>query len=120
MFTRDFLSRLRRRALRRGVWVRVLDGVERGILSLTCRLVDRVESEVLGVVLVGIVDKLREAMKSEFVRLMEIFGLDRVREIVRLALKWGNESSVDWARDLGFVRYLTILKVNDFNGWGIH
>jgi len=106
--------------LRRGVWVRVLDGVERGILSLTCRLVDRVESEVLGVVLVKIVDKLRDAMKSEFVRLMETYGLNRVRDVVRLTLKWGNESSIGWARDLGFVRYLTAMRVNGDNEWGIH
>jgi len=100
--------------------VRVLDGVERGILSLTCRLVDRVESEVLGVVLVGIVDKLREAMKSEFVRLMETYGLERAREVVKMTLKWGYKSSVDWAREIGFVRYLTNLKVNGDNEWGIH
>jgi len=113
MFTRDFLSGLRRRALRRGVWVRVLDGVERGILSLTCRLVDRVESEVLGVVLVKIVDKLREAMKSEFVRLMEMHGAIKARNIAQQAMDWGYKRAESWVHDLNFIRYLTNITLND-------
>ena len=38
------LRKLRSRAKRRGVWYRVLDRVERGIISLTVDIVDRVKS----------------------------------------------------------------------------
>ena len=38
------LRGLRLRAVRRGVWYRVLDRVERGIISLTVDIVDRVKS----------------------------------------------------------------------------
>ena len=37
------LRELRLRAVRRGVWYRVLDRVERGIISLTVDIVDRVK-----------------------------------------------------------------------------
>jgi len=112
MFTREFLSRLRGRALRKGLWYRALDHVERGIFCLTCRLVDRVESEVLGVVLVGIVDKLRKVLKSEFVRLMEIYGARKARIIVKQAMNWGNKRAFDWVHDLDFIRYLTNITIN--------
>jgi len=48
MFTAEFLSDMRKRALRKGVWYRTLDRVERGIVSLIVRIVDRVERKLLG------------------------------------------------------------------------
>ena len=63
-----------------------MDRVERGILSLTSRIVDRVESRVLGVRLVKILAKLRDAMKSDFVRLVEGYG-------VRMAKKYSVQAS---------------------------
>ena len=44
MYTSSFLTEVRRKALRRGVWYGALDRVERGILSLAAQVVDRVES----------------------------------------------------------------------------
>jgi len=119
MFTRAFLSDFRQRALRRGVWFRALDRVERGILSLTVRVVDRVESEVLGVVLVKILSKLRDSFKSEFARNMEEYGLRRAHDIVVSAIRWGDDAAKEWVADLGFVRYLTILQMNRPSGWGL-
>jgi len=58
MFTSSFLSDMRRKALRKGVWYKALDALERGILSLTSRVIERVESAVLGVELVKIISKL--------------------------------------------------------------
>ena len=112
MFTDEFISRLRRRALRRRIWYKALDRVERGILVLVSRVVDRVESEVLGVVLVEIVRKLRDAMKCEFVTLMETYGVKRVRDLVEYTLAWGNTSTICWANDQGYVRHVTNLKLN--------
>ena len=119
MFTRSFLVEVRRKALRRGVWFRALDRVERGILSLAARVVDRVESAVLGVELVKILRKLRDALKSGFVRRMEEYGLRRARMVARRAVEWGYAAARVWASDLGFVRYLTLIDVNKPSGWGI-
>ena len=47
---------MRVKALRRGVLFGALDGLERGILCLSARVVDRVRSGVLGAQLVMIVE----------------------------------------------------------------
>ena len=105
--------------MRRGVWYRALDRVERGILSLTARVVDRVESAVLGVELVKILRKLRDALRSGFVRRMEEFGFRRAREVTAQAVEWGYGAARRWTSDLAFVRYLTVIDVNKPSGFGV-
>ena len=119
MFTGPFLSEMRRRAIRKGVWFKALDNVERGILSLTARLVDKVESAVLGVELVKILNKLRDALKSGFVKQMEAFGFKRARELAKLALQWGHGAAQVWASDLSYVRYLTLIDMNQPTGFNV-
>ena len=118
MFTRDFLTGVRRKALRRKVWYSALDRVERGILSLASQIVDRVESKVLGVMLVKIMAKLRDAMKSEFVRLVEGYGVEAAKKLSVQASEWGNIFAYAWSYDLGFARYLALLNFNRPSGWG--
>ena len=118
MFSRDFLLGLRRRAIRRRAWFS-LDSLDRGIFDLVTRVVDRVKSSVLGAVLVKIVKKMRDAMRSEFARRMEEYGLMKAREVSRQALRFGYEAADVWALDRGFVRYLTLVDVNSPPGWGV-
>lgn len=108
--TRSFLLRVRGRAFRRGVWYSALDGLERGILSLAARVVDRVESAVLGVELVKILAKLRRAMESEVVKLTRGYGTQMARRISCHAVEWGNLEASGWASDHGFSRYLAVLE----------
>lgn len=118
MFTSTFLTSFKRRALRRGVWFRVLDGLERGILSLAASVVDKVESSILGVELMKILGKLRDAMSSGFSRLMRENGYARARKIAFQAVSWGFDAAREWADDLGFVRYVTLIDYNAPSGWG--
>ena len=119
MFTRGFLVEMRRKAIHRRVWFKVLDRVERGILSLAVRVVEQVESAVLGTVLLQIVRKLRDSLKSEFVKRMEGFGLVKARKIAQQAISWGYEAARAWIIDPGFVRYLTMIEVNKPSGFGV-
>lgn len=119
MYNGSFLADLRLRALRRGVWFRVLDRTERGILSLASRVVDRVGSSLLGRVLVGIVEKLIDALKGEFQRLLESFGCGRVRVVVGQAGRLGSGVAQGWLGDEGFASYLTVLEFNASPGWGL-
>jgi len=119
MFTSRFLSEAMRKALRRGVWFKALDRVERGILSLAARVVDRVESAVLGVELVKILGKLRDALKGGFVRRMEEYGFGRALKMTSKAVEWGYGAARVWSSDLGFVRYLTLIDVNKLTGFGV-
>lgn len=119
MFTKDFLRGVRLEALRKRVWYRVLDRVERGIFNLTCSVVDRVKSAVLGSVLVGIIVRLREAMKGGFVRVWESVGCERAVRFAGLARGWGYGDVRGWLEGLGFARYLALLVYNAPSGWGV-
>ena len=117
MFTRDFLAGVRRKALRRKVWFSALDGVERGILSLTSRIVDRVESRVLGVMLVKIIAKLKEALKSPFVKKMETYGIMKARSLSSVAVEWGYGTAENWTQGKEFARYLTMISFDSYNSF---
>jgi len=119
MFTRSFIVKVRQKAIRQRVWYLALDHVERGILSLAARVVHRVESIVLGVVLVKILSKVKEALKSGFVRRVNDYGLRRIKELSARAVAWGNMAARKWVYDLGFARYLTLLNVYAPSGWGV-
>ena len=106
VITNNFLFQIRRRALRKKIWMKVLDRDERSILSLTTRLVERVKSNTLRYVLEKIVDKLMDAMKSEFVRIVETTGLDMSKKLSKKALEWGYNAAGQWANDMGFAMYL--------------
>ncbi len=116
MFTREFLAEVRRRALRRGQWMRVLDHVERGIICLAGRCVDTVMNATLGRVIVGILVKLRDASRSAFARHFESFGWSRAAEIKEQLIKFGY-ALTDWLGE-GFARYLAFLDYNQPIGWG--
>ena len=79
---------------------------------------DRVKSVVLGVELVKILGKLRDALKSPFVRKMETYGLEKARAISKIAVEWGHSAAVGWAHDFGFIGYLAALELNVPPGWG--
>ena len=78
---------------------------------MTTRVVEKVESSVLGVELVKILSKLMNAMKSEFVKHLEEFGFNRAKEIAHQAMIWGSVK-MNWASDSGFAKYLTVMDMN--------
>lgn len=120
MFTKDFLSLVRRTALRRRVWYKALDSLERGILTISAQVIDDVKSSVLNIQLVRIIAKLREACKSGFVKHLERYGVERVRVIQEIALKFGYHAAAGLSRDMEFIRYLMFLDYNQPIGWRIN
>jgi hypothetical protein len=118
VFKKRFLADVKKKALRRGVWFSALDRVERGILTLTSRLVDRVRSTELCVELVKILAKIKDAMKSGFVRKMEEYSLGQAKKLAAQAMAWGYSSAKAWASSLGFVRYLTMIDLYRPTGFG--
>lgn len=112
IFAVDQLLEIQRKALRRRIWFKVLDKVERAIISLTIRCVDSVRSPKLAKILKAIVIKLREAMKGKVYKLMEKVGLPLAKKLGAIARSWGNLSALSWARDSRFIHYLTIMHMN--------
>ncbi|MCS7119988.1 MAG: hypothetical protein RMJ07_06405 [Nitrososphaerota archaeon] len=112
-FGRDFLMSIKRRAIRCGVWFRVLGSAERAILSLAPKCVDTVKSPLLVDAIARIVVKVAEAMRSPLERLRSQIAAPLADRISRLAIGWGNPSAISWAKDKGFIQYLAVCKLND-------
>ena len=105
------LAKLRLLALRRRVFFRVLNRVERGLIYLAPKVTDCVRSRVLSDALRSIVEKLLDAMESKVERRMRQIGAPLAQKISRIAQTWGNKTAHKWANDPGFIQYLTITRM---------
>ena len=119
MLRASVLSDVRRRAIRGRVWFRVLDSLERGILSLAAKILDVVRSASLGRELAKIIAKIEESLKGVFVKRLEGFGLSRAEVLAAESVRLGNVVAVEWVVDSGFARYVTFMSLNMPIGWRI-
>lgn len=102
------LAEAKKLALRRGVWFRLLNRVERGIIDLTVRYVECIKSGVLAKVVTAIMEKLQSAMESVVDRLVRTVGLPLAQKISDIAVSWGNRLASMWANDRAFARFLVV------------
>ena len=113
VLSRNELVMMRVKALRSGVWFKVLSGVERSMVNLAIRVVEKVvKSSLLARLMVGIVDKLKQATENRFLRMVGEVGVPLARKLGGIAQVWGNKSASQWTEDPGFSRYLTIMWMN--------
>jgi len=113
MLRRANLLRLKSRALRRGVWFRVLSRIDRVLVDLTVNVVDGVHGFRLAKALWSVVKKLEAALENRVLRAVNEVGYDLAGKLSLLAQKWGNRSAKDWAHDRSFARFLAIVRIND-------
>jgi hypothetical protein len=100
------LAETKKFALRRRIWFSTLSRVERGIIDLTIKYVDRIQSITLAKVVTAIIVKLQCALESIVDRLVKTVGLPLVRKISDIAVSWGNHLAFMWADDCAFARFL--------------
>ena len=112
--TREALAKLKLKALRRGIWFKDLKREERKLLELTMRVVEKVRSFLLAKLVSRIVGKLCEAMESRVIRLMRTEGRSLAEKISKIAQVWGNKTARSWARDRGFIQFLTVSNLSSF------
>lgn len=110
--TRSALAKIRAKAIRRGVWFKVLSGAERAYMGLAIKVVKRVRSFLLAKVLTSILKKLLSAMESRVARIMREVGRPLAQKLSRIAQKWGNKPAVQWTDDHGFIQYLAVTHIN--------
>src|SRR5712691_10054810 len=96
--TREVLVGMKTRGLRRRVWYRALDRMERGLVDLTIRWVDKVRSGRMTETLMRILAKLAQALETGMGR---VLGRGRVlaARASELAVGWGNGSAFAWRYD---------------------
>lgn len=112
LFSMIELSIIKRKAMRRGLWFKVLDKVERAIINLTIRCVRRIRSLKLAGIVSTIMDKLTRVMRSRVGRLMEKVGHHLAKKLSWIAQSWGCASAVGWAQEPTFIQYLTVMYMN--------
>lgn len=103
--TREVLVGLKTRGLRRRLWYSSLSRIERGLVDLTIRYVDKVRSGRLTETLVRILAKLAMALETGMGR---VLGRGRVlaTRVSELAVEWGNLSAFHWRFETGFAKAL--------------
>ena len=106
------LTKIKAKAMRQGIWFKVLTRAERAQMELTMRIVKRIRSFILAKVVISIVKKLLDAMESKVARSMREIGKALARKLSRIAQNWGNKSAHQWVTDAGFIKYLTINHLN--------
>src|SRR3989442_9876779 len=93
--TREVLIGMKTRGLRRRLWYSTLSRMERGLVDLTIRWVDKVRSGLMAETLLRILVKLALALETGMGRV-----LGRGRELAlrasSLAVGWGNSAAFYW------------------------
>ncbi len=103
--TREVLIGIKTRGLRRRLWYSSLSLMERGLVDLTIRWVDRVRSGRLAETLLRILEKLALAMEAGMGR---VLGRGRMlaARASELAVGWGNSSAFYWRFETAFANAL--------------
>ncbi|MDI9619957.1 MAG: hypothetical protein QFX33_04010 [Candidatus Nezhaarchaeota archaeon] len=110
---RECLASIRRLALRRGLWFKVLNQFERAAVELTIMTLERVRSFSLRRVLTCIASKVLEAVKARSIKAKALeVGRSLAERVAQLAFRLGNRRALAWARDPGFIMYLGISWLN--------
>jgi hypothetical protein len=102
------LAEAKKLALKRRVWYRVLNRVERGIIDLTIKYVACIKSGKLAKLVTAIMEKLQSAAENIVERLVRTVGLPLTRKISDIAVSWGNRLASNWASDRVFARFLVL------------
>ena len=96
---------MKTRGLRRRVWYWALDRMERGLVDLTIRWVDKVRSGRMTETLMQILEKLAQALETGVGR---VLGRGRVLAVraSELAVGWGNGAAFYWRFETAFANAL--------------
>ncbi len=104
--------KLKSRALRNRTWYKTLSRIERAIIDLTIRCVEKIRSHVLAQTVSMIVNKILRTLKESFMAEAEKVGRELVEKLCVIAQNWGNTTCFLWKRDEGFVKFLGVNAVN--------
>ncbi len=96
---------MKTRGLRMRVWYWALDRMERGLVDLTIRWVDKVRSGRMTETLMRILEKLAQALETGVGRVLARGRVLAVRAS-ELAVGWGNRSAFCWRFETAFANAL--------------
>jgi len=113
LLDKRLLKKVKVRAFRNGAWFRALHRLDRVLVDLTIRVVDRIRSATLVKNILTVIKKLEENVGGDLLRDLNDLGFSLARKLGLIAQRWGNTSAKKWAFDLSFLRFLVVLHIND-------
>jgi len=115
---KSLLIRIKHKAIRLKAWYK-LNNIERAIIDLTIKCVDKIKSIKLKNVILKILNKIKEAIENDFLNKIYENGLKEIIKIIKIVYSWGNKNSLEWIKDKSFIFYLGIKNINTPNIWKI-
>jgi hypothetical protein len=106
------LIKVKLKAVRKGVWFRALSRIDRVLVDLTIRVADSIRSVSLAKCISVVTRKLEGLLESKITRLIREIGVPLACKLSMFAQKWGNRAAQEWTKDMSFVRYLAVMKLN--------
>jgi hypothetical protein len=107
------LVKLRMKAMRSGVWFKALSHIDRVLVNLTIQVANlSVHSTSLITRLLSVTNKLNGLFESRISRATREIGFPLACKFSSIAQKWGNKQAKVWATEIGFAKYLAIMKIN--------
>jgi len=117
---RKFLSKLKQKSIRsNNSWFRVLSLDKRRFIEAVIQTVDRIQSSLLLKLMTELAEKLVNAIGGISALIGKIpygmikYGITLAKKIGAIAQSWGNQMAKKWANEEGFIRYLTVIDVNN-------
>ena len=109
---RTQLIKLRIKAMRAGVWFRVLPRIDRVLVDLTIKVTDNIRSISLAKCIFAVVGKLEGLLESSILKSLRLIGCPLAEKISLFAQKLGNVSAKAWANDSSFAFFLAVMHTN--------
>jgi len=113
------LIKFKCKAIRAGMWFKALPRIDRVLIDLAIKVTQSIRSQSLAKCIMSITRKLEGLLENRLERAMKEIGFPMARKLSLFAMKWGNSRAQEWTEDVGFVRYLAAMKLNEhplYNG----
>ena len=108
------LVKLKKRAVRSGVWFKALRRIDRVLIDLTIKVARyTVRSVALVKSIRAVMEKLEGLLESGLSRVIREVGFPLAQKLSLVAQKWGNTSAKSWASASSFVNFLAVMYIND-------
>jgi hypothetical protein len=108
------LVKLRLKAMRRGVWYRALNRIDRVLVDLTIKVTKTaIKSRTLLNQLQSVTAKIECFLENKLTRTAREYGLPQTCKLAGIAQSWGNKDAHAWSSDYAFATFLAALKLNN-------
>jgi len=98
--------------MRTRVWFRALSKVERAIVNLTIKCVDKIRSMMLAGTISAIVAKILQCLEESFTTRADKVGHEIVERLCSIGEGWATKTFYAWKRDKAFIRFLGVNALN--------